>query len=85
MVIYTDIPLASVSYLMCSMISCEFVTMWQGVRYMLTAAEKSNQVFELVVDIYDRFVWALVISFYDTNFKHTHAQCITFEDCMVAC
>ena len=40
-----------------------YVTVRQGVRYILIAAESCDQVFELVIGINGRFVWVLVISF----------------------
>ena len=44
---------------------------------MLTVAHSCNQVFELVIDVYDRFV--LVISFQGYKLQNTYANYITLN------
>ena len=46
---------------------------------MLTVAQSCNQVFELVIGMYDRFVWVLVISFKGYKLQNTCANYITLN------
>ena len=51
---------------------------------MLTVAESSNKVFELLIGINDRFVWVLIISSYSYQLQDTNVQyIIAFNSCVL--
>ena len=56
-----------------------YVIEWQGVRCMLTVAESCYLVFELVIDMYGRFVLVLVISFISYK-AQIYSHIFSFEE-----